>query len=450
MKKMRPKQLNHLGVAVTACGALVCVWLARNRVRGPLVEEVRRNRGTTSDTRTRGLDLRQAVVLFRHGARTPLTVLPYLPEVQWNSDLLQTPSYTLFDYVTMDEHGVPRSASTDVATLLPNGVPRGELTRIGMEQAYHLGLHLRDLYIHQRPLLSPSFKSQEIYIRSTDTKRTIESARCVLAGLFLQKQEEPAKIVVARLEEEVLFPNYICCARLKELLRMMFGNSHKLPDLLKDKEALHALLHLPVDSRGPDFIALRDVLVARQTHGLPVSLELHDWLPKVEQRATQMMLSGIGTEQSTEVLQLSSGPLLNLILQNMEEIVEGKKSPQLLLYSCHDTTLLPLLPVLGIWGSREKEQGVPVGEMKPSAETWPPFAASLCIDLLHEAESGKHFVQVSYLNQPFRLPGCTSEPCPWSEFHALLAPFALSVQEYAKKCVGSDAKPTAEPNAMTQ
>uniref|UniRef100_A0A8C4QI16 2-phosphoxylose phosphatase 1 n=1 Tax=Eptatretus burgeri TaxID=7764 RepID=A0A8C4QI16_EPTBU len=150
------KRLNQLGVAVTTCGALVCVWCARNRVRDPL------HRGTTCETRTRGLELRQSVVLFRHGARTPLTDLPCLPEVQWSSDLLQTPSYTLFDFVTTDEHGVQRSANNGTATLLSSGVPSGELTRIGMEQAYHLGLRLRDLYILQRALLSPSFKPEEI------------------------------------------------------------------------------------------------------------------------------------------------------------------------------------------------------------------------------------------------------------------------------------------------
>uniref|UniRef100_A0A8C4NPN1 Acid phosphatase 6, lysophosphatidic n=1 Tax=Eptatretus burgeri TaxID=7764 RepID=A0A8C4NPN1_EPTBU len=231
---------------------------------------------------------------------------------------------------------------------------------------------------------------------------------------------------------------------------MMFSNSYKHSDLSKDKEALRALLHLPVDSRVPNFLALRDVLVSRKTHGLPVSLELLDWLPKVEQWATRIMRSGIATEQRNEVLQLSSGPLLSLILQNMEEIVEGKRSHQLLLYSCHDTTLFPLLAVLGISGSQEKEQGVPTREMKPSEETWPPFVACLCIDLFQEAESGKHFVQVSYLNQSFPLPGCTSEPCPWSEFHALLSPFALSAQEYTMKCQSSDSKSTSEPSPVTR
>ena len=40
-------------------------------------------------------------------------------QVQWSSDLLQTPRYSLFDYVTTDEHGVQRSANTGTATLLP-------------------------------------------------------------------------------------------------------------------------------------------------------------------------------------------------------------------------------------------------------------------------------------------------------------------------------------------
>jgi len=69
------KRLKQLGVAEKTCGALVCVWCARNRLRDPL------HQGTMCDARTRGLELRQSVVLFRHGARTPLTDLPCLPEV---------------------------------------------------------------------------------------------------------------------------------------------------------------------------------------------------------------------------------------------------------------------------------------------------------------------------------------------------------------------------------
>uniref|UniRef100_A0A0R3RJ22 acid phosphatase n=1 Tax=Elaeophora elaphi TaxID=1147741 RepID=A0A0R3RJ22_9BILA len=58
----------------------------------------------------------------------------------------------------------------------PRGL--GNLTKIGREQAEQLGLLIKDRYIHPYDITS-----EQIYVRSTDVFRTIETARHVLQGM---------------------------------------------------------------------------------------------------------------------------------------------------------------------------------------------------------------------------------------------------------------------------
>ncbi|XP_003380723.1 tRNA synthetase class I family protein [Trichinella spiralis] len=86
-------------------------------------------------------------LIWRHGHRTPIYLIP--------SD-------------------IENNASTwDIGL--------GELTKLGMRQCYELGQMLGKRYIEQYPLFKSSILN-EIYIRSSDTNRTLMSAASVMAG----------------------------------------------------------------------------------------------------------------------------------------------------------------------------------------------------------------------------------------------------------------------------
>ncbi|KRZ96106.1 Methionine--tRNA ligase, mitochondrial [Trichinella sp. T8] len=85
--------------------------------------------------------------IWRHGHRTPIYLIP--------SD-------------------VENNASTW-------NIGLGELTKLGMRQCYELGQMLGKRYIEQYPLFKSSILN-EIYIRSSDTNRTLMSAASVMAG----------------------------------------------------------------------------------------------------------------------------------------------------------------------------------------------------------------------------------------------------------------------------
>ncbi|KHJ76028.1 hypothetical protein OESDEN_24353 [Oesophagostomum dentatum] len=56
-----------------------------------------------------------------------------------------------------------------------------------MKQQMDLGKLLRKIYVVDNKFLSPRYSSKEVYVRATDTNRTIVSALSNLVGMFGQQ-----------------------------------------------------------------------------------------------------------------------------------------------------------------------------------------------------------------------------------------------------------------------
>ncbi|XP_013924156.1 PREDICTED: prostatic acid phosphatase-like [Thamnophis sirtalis] len=153
--------------------------------------------------------MHRSVQLYRHGDRSPLSTFP-------------------------------KNTIKDDAW--PQGY--GQLTKIGIQQAYNLGKWLKDRY---KNFLISGYKPKEIYVRSTDYDRTLMSAEGVLAGLFPPLKEEewnpdihwqPIPVHTVPLSEEklLIYPIYKC-PEFKRLLQQ-FKQQIKSKDLLKNYMAI--------------------------------------------------------------------------------------------------------------------------------------------------------------------------------------------------------------------
>lgn len=379
--------------------------------------------GTSADANPSSpYELKLVQVLFRHGARTPLKSIPDVMEAQWLPTLLEPPAHTHINYVVTDLHGGPKPPApvedSYRKNTLTGGTFPGQLTTLGMQQLYELGKRLRGKYIEESHFLNSTFSPAEVYVRSTNIVRTIESAKCLVAGLFQQKQKEIVPIVTTEAESEILYPNYHGCKMLKILGSHRWAESSTLPDVVADLQSIQSALGIAAHQHL-DFILIRDDMVARETHGLPCPPVLDTWRDTVEQRAVDMICY-VFEPSKRENLQLCVGPLLHILLANIEEKLQGTSSEpnrKLFLYSAHDTTLIPCLMALGIFDMR-----------------WPPYAADITLELHQHCKTNKAFVKVSYVGQDQHIPGCSGVYCPLEEFKQALSAYSLSSELYQSLC----------------
>lgn len=385
--------------------------------------------GSSTSDPSSPYDLQLVQVLFRHGARTPLKSIPNIMEAQWVPTLLEPPPHTHINFVVTDLTGGPRPFAPMEENyrknVLTGGSFAGQLTTLGMQQLYDLGKRLRQRYIEEKPFLSPEFTSAEVYVRSTNIWRTIESAKCLVAGLFQQRQKEIVPIETVEAGDEILYPNFHGCKLLKILGGPRWAESSTLPDIAADLQSIHEALGIAAHQQV-DFILIRDDMVARETHGLPCPPALDTWRNKVEQRAVDMMCY-IYNPSQRESLQLCVGPLLHILLSNIEDNLQKSSSElsrKLFLYSAHDTTLIPCLMAMGIFDLR-----------------WPPYAADITLELYKHRQTNEAYVKVSYTGQDQLLPGCSGVYCPLQEFKKVVSAHSLSADGYQSLCNSTEHLP---------
>ncbi|KRZ03297.1 Lysosomal acid phosphatase [Trichinella zimbabwensis] len=325
------------------------------------------------------LELIFTQVLYRHGERTPLSTYPNDPykEDAW-----------------------------------PNGFK--QLTVEGCHQQYELGNFLRRKY---SKLLSKSYKSYEIYVRSTNTSRTLASAACNLAGLYSSIQPEIIPIHTVAEEEDFLLKTGLPCpgydSAYKKDSRKVFSKIDKAnKDFFKFVAKMSGIRDASTKSIGRLVGALEREI--KNNFIMPEWVFTVWWDSTVGKYRTvyDMLYEFNSVRQLTKFNSKKKARfLVGTLMRNMKSKVNNyrKESKKMNMYSAHDGTVMSLMYALGI-----------------ANDINPPVASCIMFDLYKNFHTDRFYVEIQFRNDtkeppvPLILPKCMLRLCPLEKVYKIL------------------------------
>ncbi|KAJ1725397.1 hypothetical protein LPJ53_000435 [Coemansia erecta] len=279
----------------------------------------------------------------------------------------------------------------------------GQLTDLGRASMTALGAHMRALYVDALGFLPPTPRQAadggptgDLYLRATTYTRTFESLQQMLGGLYpSQPLGSPLfRVNVRPSNHESVYPGF-GCARLRPLFAHFNSASRRLH--AGELDGIYAeMLGIPalrqqVETGHSSWqdrftIPIMDTVAAVHAHALPAPAAIDDAFVTRLAQASAIEYQH-SAWKSAPLARMVIGRLVHECVDHIVAAVEGDRAAddqrsRMAIYSAHDTTLGPLLAVMGSGG----DPGDPSAET-PEGMVWPQFASSMRIELLKDARS---------------------------------------------------------------
>eukprot|EP01094_Clydonella_sp_ATCC50884_P009054 TRINITY_DN1858_c1_g1_i1.p1 TRINITY_DN1858_c1_g1~~TRINITY_DN1858_c1_g1_i1.p1 ORF type:complete len:461 (+),score=139.23 TRINITY_DN1858_c1_g1_i1:174-1385(+) len=303
---------------------------------------------------------------------------------------------------------------------LPGDCYRGQLTMAGMVQMLEVGHMLRRLYVERIPLLPRDLSPRLLYVRSSDSSRTVQSAQCVLEGMYHHTRERPdaplhaAAITIHTMDRylEHMYGRSDCPA-----LRQLKAEARKHKQYTAYDESMapvrERVAHQLGYSKWPGWVVAHNTLECIRGNGLRLSGSLS---PEDEASVREAAsLEGAIKFANERIVRLSLGRFTRVMMQHMDASLSGASPARFFLYSGHDNTLSPLLGMLGLLKGH------------------PPMASNLILEVW-EAQDGRQYVHVMFNGESQTLPGADDPVCPLDVFRERMRRFSLSDEQYRVEC----------------
>ncbi|GMT15216.1 hypothetical protein PFISCL1PPCAC_6513 [Pristionchus fissidentatus] len=275
-----------------------------------------------------GLDMVHVNVIWRHGDRSPTSAMV--------GDQVTEASWTF------------------------GGGGWGELSPIGMAQQFRLGKKLFDRYALNNTYLSETYRSNEIYVYSTDFNRTLVSAMASLAGMYSRSTAKvdrdypdipdwPTNFVPVPIHTELSGKDHIGdpsakCPRQDDLLRLvMRTNDYKEASGPEAQEVLEYLRNATgAPASKITFDNVYKIADNMMIEGIWFPENVSTWYPyyteeireKVEDLVTKglALQNGIivdkiqnGVDLSQEIPTIRGGPLVNDIMAKARGVIQCRR-----------------------------------------------------------------------------------------------------------------------------
>eukprot|EP00038_Savillea_parva_P031891 m.91628 g.91628 ORF g.91628 m.91628 type:complete len:449 (-) comp9914_c0_seq1:75-1421(-) len=379
--------------------------------------------------------LKMAVVVHRHGDRTPIqerlgnnfhweNARPF-----WEERLLG--GHTIAE---MQKHH-PWIRPLDMGTDNDNG--RGQLTEKGAQQLHNLGEALRERYVHEAGLLPRFLNPADLTVRSTPVPRCYQSAAALLLGLYPanRRTRSGGRLPIFSRDgatETMWSGEHMCPAQeyINEFWKSHFGSVH-YREGSEFKEVVDTVLHAfgHTDVPNPATVTLLDygeIVNCFLTHKSDIpNVNLPPGFGKVfDHWRDQQWFHKYRNSHAPE---LGAGRLLREIASQLSTAVDthstGVAPYKFAQYSCHDTSLIPLMFTLGLM---------------PDTGSWPKYGSFLILELfsVDRDDDGEadFYVQALYNGHAVMMEGQTEALLPWKDFLALVERRGLTGWKWSKQC----------------
>ncbi|KAI9668834.1 MAG: hypothetical protein M1831_000903 [Alyxoria varia] len=303
-----------------------------------------------------------------------------------------------------------------------------QLTPAGFATCRRNGESLRALYIDRLALLPNSLNfetspNQVLKVRSTQYRRTIDSAREVLAALYLSPEADGAnsdgrelEIEVRDLLKDTLLPGYQESDTLRRIesehLEWLMASWQDSDDAVYVRDLLMPWISssIHIDGGEIDVKALFDTVASVKALPSPedrlpppffdgnLYKILEEWSSKKEHGLFadspqyQSLAVGPLLEEISNKLRYSSRTVNSVIGSGDKNCSNGvvfqdgtESTARFWLNACHDTTLAAIMCSLGIMGPQTE-----------SGFYWPSFGDVLAIELFSETKQGDRSIDGRY------------------------------------------------------
>ena len=337
----------------------------------------------------------------------------------------------------------PKYSPPKIKTEWPMGYR--QLTAIGVQRTYAYGQALRRKYVDRLGLISGRYNLEEVYFRSSNADRALQTAQVLALGLYpLGTGADPAvydSSLKAVPKPGLAFtpvPIHAVALRNDAVLRPWTGRANCKRYRRFVKALPKSKLYRAQAKRFSPFLLRMAAITGINEGKKPVKIlyginEIYE--PLTAFIVHKKPLSKEITDKDMELLRqlsdwnyhhqflgkkmgrLTGGPLVGEVLRNFLNFVKDpKRGRKLHIYSGHQRTVLGLEAALGIETART-EGPLFKGRV-------PPLGSRYAFELHQRAEK-KYSVRLNFVSEEaektIKIPGCGGEFCPIDRFRKVVA-----------------------------
>lgn len=352
--------------------------------------------GLAVETPGSGYALAQLQVLTRHGSRTPASSCePWLPAVAQATWLCEP-----FEEAFAGSRFRFKRTFSDGA--LEGTCETGQLIPEGRAQMQALGRALRSSYRHLL-FAEGECATENVYARSSDLSRTRGSAEALLSS-FLDTEVCPEKKLELATMDFILdwiYPNAKICPKLALLEREAYDdpdfrswNKSLSQNLVDDLDEVFGSgqWRFGTDMAGSHLLdcVMTTVCTDRDEVLLPRSFADAAIAQRLLDRAEQIEYRKL---RHADYARSVAAPL---VARMRDELASQRH--KFVLWSAHDTTVMPFRVALGVDDSK-----------------WSPYASATILELWRQ-QNGSLFIRLIVNGGPKLVTGCDSPLCALSQF----------------------------------